>query len=256
MTMPGEDRREATHDAYVTGVAAASTLGEGLGRKADRRDVWMIVASTGAIAVVMAVVLSWFSTQQIVDLKAQQTAQQARIDAEQERAREAIRSLQEANAELQRRGQQPVPPPADPASDEALVSAATAKVLASLPTTPVPSADAVAAAVASHLILNPVQVPPAAIAKQVASYLTANPPPPGPPGERGEQGEPGTPGEKGDPGRVPTSEEIMSAFNAAVAQNPDVLCAGKGKFTEVTGFIRVPPENVPQERSFWTCLPQ
>jgi len=48
----------------------------------------------------------------------------------------------------------------------------------------------------------------------------------------------------------------MAVFNQAAAKNPDLLCAGKGKFTEVRGFVQVQPDIAPRERAFWVCLPQ
>ena len=256
------DRRDDIRDMHTTGLAAATTIGEGLSRKVDRGEMrWLAVAAV-CLAVAASVTIGIFATSQVIDLRAEQAAEHAKTEVEQQRTRESIETLKKANEELQRRGQQPVPPPPDLASEDTLVAAATARVLANLPAVPPPSAEAVGNAVASYMAVNPVRVSPAAIAEQVATYLSVNVPPSGPTGEKGEPGQPGQPGEKGEkgdpgePGRTPTVDEIMAVFNQAAAQNPDILCAGKGRFTEVRGFIQVPPSSIPQERSFWTCLPE
>lgn len=250
------DRREAIEEAHVSGVAAATSLGAGLSRKADRGDVWKVAFVVSLFAIAIAVFISVGAAQDVVELKADQAAAESRREAERERTRQAIESLQQANRELTERGQQPVNQPPDIALGEALVAATAARVLADLPPAPMPSDEQLANAIAAHLLVNPAQVPPSAVASQVSSYLTANPPPPGPPGKQGEKGDPGRDGRDGADGRAPTAEEIMAVFNEATAANPDLLCAGKGKFTEVRGFIQVPPDPAPTERAFWVCLPQ
>jgi uncharacterized membrane protein len=250
------DRQEAVAQAHVTGVAAATSLGEGLSRKADRGDVWKVAFVASLFAIAGAVFISAQAAQDIVDVRAEQAATESRRDAERERTRQAIEALQEANRELTQRGQQPVYQPPDIALGEALVAATAARVLADLPPAPAPTDTQLANAIAAHMLVNPVSVPPSAVASQVASYLAANPPAAGPKGEKGEKGEPGVDGTDGTDGRTPTAEEIMAVFNQAVAANPDLLCAGKGKFTEVRGFIQVAPDPAPTERAFWVCLPQ
>lgn len=253
------ERREVIETLHAEGVAAAHSLGESLSGKTNRADVWRIAGAVGCLMAALAIGVSWVAASQIVDLRAERSAEQAKAVEEQDRTRQAISALEEANRELQARGQQPVSPPAELQPEETLVAAATARVLANLPPAPMPSHEQVGNAVASYFVTHPVSVPPSLVAAQVSAYLATNPPAAG---ERGERGEPGKPGEKGDPGangtdgRTPTPEEIMTVFNQAVAQNPDLLCAGKGKFTEVQGFVRVPPDLVPQERAFWVCLPQ
>lgn len=253
------DRRDVIEAVHAEGVAAAESLGEELSHKADRREVTRAGVVAACAAAALAIIVSLLASYQIVGLEAQRTAEQARVSAEQERTRQAISSLEEANRELRERGQQPVSPPADMQDGEAVVAAAAARVLAALPPAPMPTAQQVVDAVASYLITNPVDVSPSLIATQVSAYLTANPPAQGEKGDQGEPGTPGAEGQKGDPGEpghTPTAEEIMALFNQTVAQNPDLLCAGKGQFTEVKGFVRVPPDLVPQERTFWVCLPQ
>jgi hypothetical protein len=253
------DRRDVIQAVHAEGVAAAESLGEGLSHKADRRDLWRVGVVAACLSAAVAIIVSLVAAYQIVDLEAQRTAEQARVSAEQERTRRAITALEEANRDLRQRGQQPVSQPADLDSGDAVVAAATARVLANLPPAPMPTSQQVGDAVASYMVTHPVDVSPVRIAGQVSAYLTANPPAAGAKGDRGEkgdQGERGTDGADGTPGHTPTPEEIMAVFNQAAAQNPDLLCAGKGKFTEVRGFVRVPPDVVPQERALWVCLPQ
>lgn len=253
------ERREVIEAAHAEGVAAATTLGEGLSNKADRRDVWRVGVVAACVSAALSIVVSLVAAHQIVALEAVRTAENAKVSAEQDRTRQAIRALEEANQDLQRRGQPPISTPVDMQPGDTLVAAAAARVLASLPPAPMPTAQQVGDAVASYMITHPVSVSPSLVASQVSSYLDANPPPPGDKGEKGDpgdQGVKGDTGEKGVDGHTPTPEEIMTVFSQAAAQNPDLLCAGKGKFTEVQGFVRVPPDPVPQERALWVCLPQ
>ncbi len=256
------ERREVIETLHAEGVAAAHSLGESLSGKTNRADVWRIAGAVGCLMAALAIGVSWVAASQIVDLRAERTAEQAKATEEQGRTRQAIEALEEANRELQARGQQPVSPPPELQPEETLIAAATARVLANLPPAPMPSHEQVGNAVASYFITHPVSVAPSLVAAQVAAYLAANPPAAGERGEKGEKGEPGEKGEKGDAGvkgddgHTPTPEEIMTVFNQAVAQNPDLLCAGKGKFTEVQGFVRIPPDLIPQERALWVGLPQ
>jgi hypothetical protein len=259
------ERLDVIEHAHAEGVAAAASLGEGLSSKANRRDVWIVAAVFACLGAALSIGVSLVAASQVVEWQAQRTAELAKTAAEQEHTRQAIAALEEANKDLRRRGQQPVNAPADMQAEDTLVAAATARVLATLPTAPLPTAQQVSDAIASYLVTNPVSVSPVLVAHQVSAYLTANPPAaaqkgeqgiPGTPGVPGEKGEKGDPGTAGDAGHTPTPEEIIAVFNQAAAQSPDLLCAGKGKFTEVRGFVKVPPELVPQERAFWVCLPQ
>lgn len=263
--MSDETRMERIEHAHADGVAAANTLGENLKRKANRGDVWRVAIVVACLGAAASIGISWASAHQTIELQAQRTAEQAKVEAEQKTTRDAISALEAANKDLQQRGQAPVAPPPDLQAGETLVAAATARVLASLPPAPMPTKEQVGNAVASYLVTNPASVSPTLIANAVSAYLTANPPAPGAKGEPGNKGDPGEPGAPGQPGQkgadgadghTPTPEEIMAVFNQAAAQNPDLLCAGKGKFTEVRGFVQVPPNLVPQERAFWVCLPQ
>lgn len=253
------ERREAIETLHAEGVAAATSLGESLRHKANRGDVWRVAAVVACITAAMSIGVSLVGSSQMADLRAERASERLKADEERESTRKAINALEEANRDLQARGQQPVSPPVDMQPDDTLVAATTARVLASLPPAPMPTAQQIGDAVAAHMIAHPVVISPSAVMTQVSAYLTANPPPPGEkgePGVNGEKGDQGEPGADGQPGHTPTPEEIMAVFNQAAAQNPDILCAGKGKFTEVRGFVQVPPDVVPQERAFWVCLPQ
>lgn len=256
------ERREAIETVHAEGVAAANSLGQRLRHKADRGDVWRVAVVVACIFAALSITVSLVGSSQMADLRAERASERLKADEEQQSTRKAIAALEEANRDLQARGQQPVSPPVDMQPDDTLVAATTARVLASLPPAPMPTAEQIGNAVAAHMITHPVTVSPSAVAAQVSAYLAANPPPPGPKGEpgaegeKGEKGDQGEPGADGQPGHTPTPEEIMAVFNQAAAQNPDILCAGKGKFTEVRGFVQVPPDVVPQERAFWVCLPQ
>lgn len=259
--MTSEERQATVDQAYEDGVTAAEKMDASLGRKPSRGQVWKIGFVLSCFAIGVSLFLGTAAARSVVDIKAEQVASEEQRKAEQKRTREAITALQEANSDLQRRGQQPVPPPADMGGSEALVAAAAARVLANLPPAPLPTDEQIGRALAAHFAVNPVAVSPQRVAQAVANYFAENPVEPGEQGEKGDQGDPGKPGDKGekgdtgDPGHTPTPEEIMAVFNQAAAQNPNILCAGKGTFTEVVGFVRVPPENLPSERSFWTCLP-
>lgn len=257
--MTTEERREQAEVAYEAALEATTELD----RKPSRRQVWKIGLAIGALAIAFSLLLSSLAAQSVIELKATQTASERLDQEERDRTRKAIESLQESNRDLQARGQRPVDQPADVNGSDALVAAATARVLANLPAVQLPSADQIGAAVAAYFVNNPVNVSPWMVSTAVSNYFAENPVEPeqgepGQPGEPGKAGERGEKGEKGDPGvngHTPTPEEIMEVFNFAAANNPNLLCAGKGTFTEVTGFVRVPPENLPSERSFWVCLP-
>lgn len=259
--MTTEERREAMEQTYREGVAATERVDKRLTAGRLRRgQAWKIAFVASCVVLAISLILNTAVARSVVDLRADQVAAQESREAEERRTREAITALQQANEDLRRRGQQPVDQPSQLGDGEALVAAATARVLANLPATPQPTSEQIAAELARYFAVNPVTVSPQRIAQQVASYFAENPVEPeqgeqGEQGERGEKGDKGDPGAKGADGHTPTPDEIMAVFSEAAVQNPNLLCAGKGTFTEVVGFVRVPPENVPSERSFWTCLP-
>lgn len=145
--------------------------------------------------------------------------QQAEIDRRERDANAtAVQRLTEANAELQARGQAPVLP-ANGSPEEALVAAATARVLAELPPGNGDDTARVAEGVRRQLSAAP-QLDAGAVANAVSGYLAANPPtgpapsagaieqavrdsysrnPPAP-GERGPIGPAGPAGPQGAPG--------------------------------------------------------
>lgn len=256
--MTTEERREAVEQTYREGVAATEQVDKRLTVGRLRQgQAWKIAFVASCVVLAISLILNTAVARSVVDLRADQVAAQEARTAQEKRTQEAITALQEANDDLRRRGQQPVDQPSQLGDGEALVAAATARVLANLPAAPLPTQEQIGTELARYFAANPVSVSPQRIAQQVANYFAENPvePEQGEPGEKGEKGDKGDPGAKGVDGHTPTPEEIMAVFNQAAAQNPNLLCAGKGTFTEVVGFVRVPPENVPSERSFWTCLP-
>jgi hypothetical protein len=268
----GEERQhraDDVHDVLVAGAAAAQTVGQSLSRKAERPDVWRIAIVVTAFGVALSVAVAVPAAQQAARANAVAAAAQKSADDTRQRTEEAFAAATLANEELQRRGQQPVPLPAanEDNPQDALVAAATARVLASLPQPSRFTEEDFKAAYNAYLMAHPPTVAPELVAQMVAAYLKANPPPPGPsgePGVTGQKGDQGIPGEKGDQG-VPgqdappvTAAQIMAAFNAAVADNPSLLCAGKGTFTLVKGVLTVPDPAAPGAvvaRDIWTCEP-
>lgn len=277
MTEPTERSPDPVRDAHLTGVAAAKSVGETLGRKADRPDVWRISGVAGAFAAALAIAISVPAAISASHTQATAAAADATAREGRARAEDAYAAASLANEELKRRGQPPIPLPAptDQTVPETLVAAATARVLASLPESGGASAQTVGQAVAAYFVANPPSVPAELIANRVADYLRANPPAvptpaPGADGEDGRDGEDGVPGQKGDqgergekgdpgvPGQTPTAAEIMAAVNQAVADNPSLLCAGKGTFTLVRGVLTAPDPEQPGQtvaRDIWTCEP-
>lgn len=276
--MSAPDRAtDVARDAYVSGTAAAKAVGETLSRKADRPDVWKIAGVAAMISAAVAIAISVPAAISASHTQATAAAADATAREGRARAEEAYAAASLANEELKRRGQPPIPlpVPTDQTVPETLVAAATARVLASLPESGAYSAQTVGQAVAAYFVANPPTVPAELIANRVADYLRANPPvvptpEPGADGEDGRDGEPGVPGQKGDqgergekgdpgvPGQTPTAAEIMAAVNQAVADNPSLLCAGKGTFTLVRGVLTAPDPQQPGQtvaRDIWTCEP-
>ncbi len=259
-------RAESVQDALITGSAATQTVGQSLSRKAERPDVWRIAIVVALFGVAVSIGVSVPAAQQAAHANATAAAAQKSTEDNRRRAEEAYTAAALANEELKRRGQAPVPLPAptDDNAPEALVAAATARVLAALPKDATPSREELAQALAVTFMANPPTVPPELVAQAVAAHLLANPPTPGAPGETGqkgdtgEHGQTGAPGVDGAPGPPPSAAEIMAAFNAALADNPSLLCAGKGTFTLVKGVMVAPDPadpTRPRTRDVWTCEP-
>lgn len=262
-------RAESVQDALVVGSAATQTIGQSLSRKAERPDVWRIVLAVAALGVALSVGIAVPAAQQAARANAVAAAAQKAAEDNRSRAEEAFAAANRANEELKARGQQPVPVPA-PREDnapETLVAAAAARVLASLPETTRFTDRDIATALAGYFVGHPATVPPESVSAAVAEYLRANPPrpgtsgtdgQPGATGEKGGRGDPGEKGDKGEPGPTPTAAQIMAAFNAALMDNPSLLCAGKGTFTLVKGVLTVPDKQAPGAvvaRDIWTCEP-
>lgn len=262
-------RAESVVDALMTGSAATQTVGQGLSRKTERAEVWRIALVVTIFGVAVSIGVAVPAALQAARANAVAAAAQKAAEDNRTRAEEAFAAANQANEELKARGQQPVPVPA-PREDnapETLVAAATARVLASLPGATRYTDQDIGTALAAYFVGHPAAVPSEAVAASVASYLAAHPPPAGPigepgqtgsPGPTGEKGDRGDPGEKGDPGSPPTAAQIMAAFNAALLDNPSLLCAGKGTFTLVKGVLTVPDPDAPGAvvaRDIWTCEP-
>lgn len=258
-------------DNAVVATAAAKSIGNALGRKANTAYVWKAAFIVSVFAVAASVGISSIALTQIAQQRAAIAAAQSAQTEIRKRADDAYAAAQIANDQLKQRGQQPVPvpKPTDTQTADTIVAAATAKVLASLPptvSTP-PTAASIAGAVAGYFAANPPPgVSPTQIANAVAAYLAANPPPggnPGPPGPAGPAGETGPAGPQGSQGATGpagpevTAQQIMDAFNAAAAKNPSILCAGKGTFTQLDGVRVDDPSNPLGHKSvtIWTCIP-
>ena len=166
-----------------------------------------------------------------------QVATDAAVSTLRQQADEAKVSGDRANAELEARGQAavPIPQPGQAPDIEVIVSAATARVVASLPDSRPTAAD-LGAAVARYVAANPIQPPgptPLQIAGGLAAYFATNPPPSGESGAPGEPGQPGNQGERGQDGHTPTTEEIQTAFVGYLRDHPDALCPSGGSFAQL-----------------------
>jgi hypothetical protein len=265
------ESRDPLEENAVVAAAAAQTLGNALGRKANTAFVWKVAFVVSLFAIAASVLISSVALSQLADQRAAQVAIDKTASEIKQRADDAYTAAQAANEQLKQRGQSPVPvpKPTDTQSTDTIVAAAAAKVLASLPptvSTP-PTAASIAGAVAGYFAANPPpSVSPTQVANAVAAYLAANPPKTGadgPPGPAGPAGADGAAGAKGDTGATgpagppPTSQQIMDAFNAAAASNPNILCAGKGTFTQLDGVRVDDPSNPIGHKSvtIWTCIP-
>lgn len=181
----------------------------------------------------------------VANLSDRQSTTEASLSALRLQAEQAKPSGDKANQELADRGQPqvPIPTPGTAPDTDVIVSAAAARVLASLPVYAT-KAD-LGRGVAEYLAANPVAPAgptPSQIAATLAGYLATNPPPSGPPGPSGQpgatgapgvSGAPGQPGANGQDGHTPTVEEIQAAFVAYVQDHPDALCPRGGAFAQL-----------------------
>jgi hypothetical protein len=123
------------------------------------------------------------------------------------------------------------PGPAGPSLSSTQIQAAFADYFAAHPYEFEPSAAELTAAFASVLSDHP-DLLNDELYEAMASYLAANPPPPGPAGADGKDG---TDGQDGEPGRPPTKEEIRTEVEAYVAENPIPPSCPEGyEFTAAT----------------------
>lgn len=221
---PNDAMRQLGEAMHAT--AAEAERAPILARRSSRR--WYLAAVVAAVLISLAI-----STAGLL-----LSVRDARAIAQEAEQRQALQQLVQpvlqnaasANKTLTDRGQPAVPIP-DPTQHptDALVAAATARVLANLPSPqPIaPSPGQIAAAVNSYeqthpAVATPDQVgaavggylaahPPAAgppptvqqIQAAVAAYLAANPPPPGRDGAAGASGKDGANGANGKDGQTP-----------------------------------------------------
>lgn len=216
--------------------AAVRDVGEQAPRAA-RREIgrrWARLVIANAVVTALVVIAGGVV---LASILSGQAANDAAITALREQAEEAAQEGDEANRELRRRGQLPVPIPRPGTAEdsEVIIAAAAARVLASLPD-PKPTPQQLGQAIATYLAEHPIRPgrpTPQQLAEAVAGYLATNPPPEGEPGERGEPGEPGEQGPQGEPGRPPTRDEIEAAFAAYLTEHPDALCPQGGSFARI-----------------------
>jgi len=123
------------------------------------------------------------------------------------------------------------PGPPGPSLSSTQIQAAFAQYFADHPYEFEPSAAELTAAFASVLSDHPDLLNDELYAA-MASYLAANPPPPGPAGADGKDGADGA---QGEPGRPPTQEEIRTEVEAYMAENPlPPSCPEGYEFTAAT----------------------
>ncbi|WP_143268498.1 hypothetical protein [Amycolatopsis vastitatis] len=176
----------------------------------------------------------------VLNLYGRAESTDAAVAALRQQAEQSKAQGDQANAELTQRGQTPVPIPEPGKVDdsEVIIAAATARVLASMPT-PQPSTSDLGQAVARYLAANP-PAPQAPTAQQLAAslagYFATSPPPSGPPGPAGEpgpRGAAGQDGQDGQDGHTPTRNEIEAAFVGYLQANPTALCPRGGTFAQL-----------------------
>lgn len=155
----------------------------------------------GIITLALALVMSFLAGGLAVNTRLTTAQQIAIIQAadqqQKQQVTDALDKLADANKVLESRGQQPVTAPPRPDPSDAITAAVTARVIASLPSTPTAQqvADAIVPAVTAAVV-GPSQTQ---LAGLVAGYYQAHPPQPGPP---------------------PTEAAIRAAVDASLAENP------------------------------------
>jgi hypothetical protein len=210
--------------------SAAEILSAAVPREARRQSAdvtWRIAVFGVLLALVVsgglgfaAVFIARSAASAVVSEQIAREADAAQAKTQQATTDQAIQQLSDSNAQLQARGQAPVAPPANTASSsDALVAAATARVLAALPTQPTTAeiGQMIALAVAAQPVPGPTSTQ---LSSAVASYLAAHPAPAGAPGQPGDTGAKGDTGPQGDRGPGPTADEIQAAVTAYLQANP------------------------------------
>jgi hypothetical protein len=245
--MTREERDEQLDEglALVREEAAETAAAEA--RTVVLRRYWpLMVAAMAVVSLVVSVVVGLV----VSGLSDQQAATDAAVRVLSTQAGEAKDAGDKANRELAARGQAtvPIPQPGQAPDTEVIVSAATARVLASLPNLR-PTAAELGQAVARYVAANPIAAPgptPLQISTALAGYLATNPPPKGERGATGEtgatgktgdqgpKGDKGDQGDRGADGHTPTTEEIQAAFAAYLRDHPDALCPRGGTFAQLT----------------------
>ncbi|WP_372672964.1 hypothetical protein [Amycolatopsis kentuckyensis] len=218
----------------------AADSAEKVSREFWRRYWPWIAFGMATLAIIVSVIVSVTVGPALSGLYARQDSQDAAISYLRSQADAAKTAGDRANAELSRRGQAqvPIPNPGQASDTDVIVSAATARVLASLPSVR-PTAAELGAGIARYVADNPITVPgptPMQISASLAGYLATNPPPAGPTGAAGRDGQQGPKGDKGDRGEqgpAPTTEQIQDAFASYLREHPEALCPKGGTFAQV-----------------------
>ncbi|MGW4487843.1 hypothetical protein ACWEOE_28845 [Amycolatopsis sp. NPDC004368] len=211
------------------------------GRSAARAEIrrwWPKLIVANAVIVALIVILGGLA---VTNLYLRQAATDTAVSTLRQQAEESKRTGDRANAELQARGQQPVPipNPGTAPDTDVIVSAATAKVLASLPDSH-PTTSELGQAVAQYVAANPIapqQPTPGQLSSALAGYLATNPPPSGEPGKPGENGANGDTGPAGPPGPPPSADQIEAAVAQYFIDHPEALCPYGGSFTQIRGRL-------------------
>lgn len=219
---PVEQAAQAAEGARRAAVELGET-GPAEARACAERISWRIAVAGTVLALVISVgggLVTYSIASSAATAVANESVKRQTAEADRKTVQlttdQAIQQLRASNDELRARGQAPVASPGPaPSSSDALVAAATARVLAALPQAPTTAqiGQMIALAVAAQPVPGPTS---AQLSTAVAGYLAANPPPAGVQGERGDQGP------KGDPGPPPTALQINDAVAAYLAANPPV----------------------------------
>jgi hypothetical protein len=216
--------REAVHAVAEDAPEQARKAAAAVSRR------WFVRAVAGAAFVALLVSVSTVAG--MVSLYVRQASTDAAVSQLRQLAEQAHTQGEQANAQLSQRGEAtvPIPTPGSASDSDVLVASATARVLASLPAAPRPSAAALGQAVAEYLAANPpsaIGPTPQQLSEARAGYLATNPVPSGPAGPTGD------PGPTGPPGPPPTQGEIEAAFADYINGHPDALCPRGGTFAQL-----------------------